>query len=199
MESSKPKRQTKQVPEANSSNLVQIRGGDAVEVLTESETYANAVHIRIKELLRRYEETYFEIARALFEVAARKLYLSMTPSYSSFEKYTEEAVGIEFRKARYLVSIWWWFGIEQRAPPRLLQQAQEIGWCVHPDTLVTTLDGAKPIWSIERGDQVMDAAGQWTKVLNKMVVPFEDAFKVKAVKCGEIIASEGHEIGRAHV
>lgn len=139
MKPSKLKQQAKQVLEADSSNLVPIRGGESVEVLTESETYANAVHIRIKELLRRYEETYFEIARALFEVAARKLYLSMTPSYPSFEKYTEEAVGIEFRKARYLVSIWWWFGIEQRAHPSLLQQAQEIGWTKSKE-LVSVVD-----------------------------------------------------------
>jgi len=118
----------KQIPEVESTNLVPIKGGDPVEVLTADETYANSVHLRIMALLKQYEETYFELARSLFEVSARKLYRSMDSKYPSFEKYVEEAVGIDFRKAKYLVSIWWWFGIEQRADPALLRGAQEIGW-----------------------------------------------------------------------
>jgi hypothetical protein len=99
-------------PAAQPTNLVPIKGGAPVEVLTADETYANAVHLRIMELLRQYEETYFELA----------------DTYPSFERYVEDAVGIDFRKAKYLVSIWWWFGVEQRADPKLLMGAQEIGW-----------------------------------------------------------------------
>lgn len=118
----------KQTPEAESTNLVPIKGGDSIEVLTADETYANAVHLRIMSLLKKYEETYFELARSLFEVSARKLYRQMDHKYASFEEYVEKSVGIDFRKAKYLVSIWWWFGVEQRGDPVLLEGAQEIGW-----------------------------------------------------------------------
>lgn len=177
---------------ARSANLVPIKGGAPVEVLTTSETYANSVHLQIMGLLKQYQETYFELAKSLFDVSAKRLYRQMDDKYPSFQLYVEEAVGIDFRKAKYLVSIWWWYGVEQGADPKLLQGAHEIGWCVHPDTLVTTMDGAKPIWSIERGDHVMEATGQWAGVLEKMIVSCEDAFKIKAVKCDALIASRGH-------
>lgn len=126
--------------DVKTSNLVPIKGGAPVEVLSADETRANAVHLRILALLRQYEETYFAMAQALYEVKAEKLYRSLDGGYSTFEDYCERAVGIDVRKAKYLTRIWWWFGIEQKASPRLLEGAQEIGWSKAKE-LVEIIDG----------------------------------------------------------
>lgn len=128
-----------QVPQANSSNVVPIRGGAPVEVLGADETYANSVHIEIQGLLRRYEETYFALAQKLYEVKEKKLYRVLDQKYETFKDYVE-ALGIEYRKSKYLTRMWWWYGIEQNANPKLLEGAQEIGWTKAKE-LVEVIDG----------------------------------------------------------
>jgi len=130
----------KKTPEANSSNVIPIRGGGkSVEVLSADETYANKVHLKIIGLLRQYEEIYFKMAQALYEVKRKKLYRSIDQKYNTFEEYVE-SIGVEFRKAKYLTRIWWWYGVEQNANPKLLEGAQEIGWTKAKE-LVEVIDG----------------------------------------------------------
>lgn len=127
------------VPEADASNVVPIRGGAPVEVLGADETYANSVHITIQSLLRRYEETYFALAQKLYEVKEKKLYRVLDKKYETFKDYVE-SLGIEYRKSKYLVRLWWWYGIEQNADPKLLAGAHEIGWSKAKE-LVEVVDG----------------------------------------------------------
>lgn len=178
-------------PMVEAVNVIPIKGGLPVEVIGADETYANSVHIQIIDLMKTYEETYFDLARKLYEVKEKKLYRALDQKYDTFQQYVE-AIGIDYRKSKYLTRMWWWYGIEQNANPKLLEGAQEIGWCLHPETLVTTIGGTRPIWSVSPGDTIMDESGGWTEVVENMVFGFDDAFKIKAVKCGELIASEGH-------
>jgi hypothetical protein len=130
----------KKAPQVEAAtNVVPIRGGMPIEVLGADETYANKMHIKIMGLMRQYEETYFKLAEALYEVRTRKLYKALDGKYNTFEEYAE-SVGVEYRKARYLVSIWEWYGIKQEKNPVLLEGAQEIGW-TKARYLVGVVDG----------------------------------------------------------
>lgn len=113
-----------------SSDLVQLSGAiGGVEVLSIDETYANAVHIRLLELKRQYESTYFEMARLLYETNVKRLYRAKScGDHKSFDTYVEHELDFNIRKAQQLVNIWWWYGIQQGAEPKLLSGAQEIGW-----------------------------------------------------------------------
>jgi hypothetical protein len=128
------------VPEADSTNVVPIRGGLPVEVLGADETYANGVHLQIVDLMRRYEETYFALAQKLYEVKEKRLYRALDGKYDTFQEYVETAIGIDYRKSKYLTRLWWWYGIEQNANPKLLEGAQEIGWTKAKE-LIEVVDG----------------------------------------------------------
>jgi len=181
------------VPSVDSSALVPLKGGALkTEVLSSDQTRAMKVHERILDLMRQYEETYFELARHLYEVKLDNLYRHLDGQYDSFQTYVEDALGVDYRKAKYLVRVWWWFGIEQGADPKLLQGAQEIGWCLDPHTPITTINGSKPIFSVGPGDVIMDENGGWTKVVENMVFNFDEGYRIKVVKCGTLVASEGH-------
>jgi hypothetical protein len=134
------------------TNVVPIRGRLPVEVLSEDETYANHMHIKIVGLMHQYEETYFNLAEALYEVRSKKLYRHLDEKYETFELYVE-SLGVEYRKARYLVRLWWWFGIEQNKNPKLLEGAVEIGWTKSAE-LVGVIDGRN--------------AGRWFKLAKEM-------------------------------
>lgn len=142
-----------QTPDADASNVVPIRGGLPVEVLGADETYANSVHIQIMDLMKRYEETYFALAQKLYEVKEKKLYRMLDGKYPTFQEYVEKAIGIDYRKSKYLTRIWWWYGIEQNANPKLLEGAQEIGWTKAKE-LVEVIDGRN--------------AGRWFRLAKEM-------------------------------
>jgi hypothetical protein len=126
--------------DVKTNNIVPIKGGAPVEVLSADETRANAVHLRVLELLKQYEETYFAMAQALYEVKAEKLYRSLDGGYATFDDYCQRGVGMDVRKAKYLTRIWWWYGVEQKANPKLLEGAQEIGWSKAKE-LIEVIDG----------------------------------------------------------
>jgi hypothetical protein len=125
---------------STTSNVVPLKGKIPVQVLSADETYANTVHLRIMDLMKKYEETYFELARYLYEVKFRRLYRVIGDGYETYQDYVELAIGIDLRKAKYLARLWWWFGIEQKGNPKLLQGAQEIGWSKSKE-LIEVVDG----------------------------------------------------------
>ena len=115
--------------EANTTDLAALHGGPVeVEVLTVDEQVAIDVHHEILELKKTYERTYFRMAELLYRVSTEKLYRRIGPGYKSFEDYSEQELEFSFRKAKYLASIWWWFGIEMAGHPKLLSEAHSIGW-----------------------------------------------------------------------
>lgn len=115
--------------EANTTDLAAVHGGpQEVEVLTVDEQLAVDVHHEILELKKTYERTYFRMAELLYRVSTEKLYKRIGPGYKSFEKYVEKELDYSFRRAKYLASIWWWFGVEMAGHPKLLDGAHEVGW-----------------------------------------------------------------------
>lgn len=99
-----------------------------VEVLGIAEERALAKHQRVLDLQHRVEKTYFELAEELYDISSERLFKAIGPGYNSFEEYVTKELGLGYRKAKYLASIWWWFGEEQKAHPALTSLATEIGW-----------------------------------------------------------------------
>lgn len=116
--------------QAQDSNLVALSGAPrGVEILTTDESEANKVHLRLLELRRVYEDTYFEIARLLHKVSSEKLYMAKSlGGYSSFDEYVESELEFKRRKAHMLTALWNWFGIEHGSNRKLINGAVEIGW-----------------------------------------------------------------------
>lgn len=111
-------------------NLVPLPGATgAVEVLTADETEANKVHLRIVQLKQRYQETQFELARLLWRVNEERLFTAKSlGAYDSFREYVESELGFSARKGQMLVTLHWWYGVQQKGEPALLEGAREIGW-----------------------------------------------------------------------
>ena len=156
----------KKAPDPKDSNVVPIRGGLPVEVLGADETYAHNIHLKIIDLMKKYEETYFALAQALYEVKAKKLYRVLGHKYNTFQDYVE-ALSIDYRKSKYLTRMWWWYGIEQNANPKLLEGAQEIGWSKAKE-LIEVVDGrnAKRWFKLAKDMNVVDL-GRAAKVAKK--------------------------------
>lgn len=111
------------------SNLVPLDGtGTKAEVLTVDEQRALDIHYEILELKKQYQETYFKLAERLYAVSTEALYKRVGPGYSTFEEYVETELDFSFRKAKYLAQIWWWYGVENAAHPKLMSIAHDIGW-----------------------------------------------------------------------
>lgn len=111
------------------SNLVPLDGtGSRAEVLTVDEQRALDIHYEILELKKQYQQTYFKLAERLYAVSTEALYKKIGPGYSTFEEYVETELDFSFRKAKYLAQIWWWYGVENAAHPKLMHIAHEIGW-----------------------------------------------------------------------
>jgi hypothetical protein len=111
------------------SNLVPLDGtGAKAEVLTVDEQRALDIHHEILDLKKQYQQTYFKLAERLYAVSTEALYKKIGPGYSTFESYVETELDFSFRKAKYLAQIWWWYGVENAAHPKLMSIAHEIGW-----------------------------------------------------------------------
>lgn len=114
-------------PEAE--NIVTLNGEmSGTNVLSINEEEAAEHHQAMLDLQAKYESTYFEMARHLYEISLKRLYRAAScGGFGTFEEYVE-SLGMHIRKAKQLITLWWWYGIEQRADPRLLNGAHEIGW-----------------------------------------------------------------------
>lgn len=77
--------------------------GTKVEVLTEKEARAVEVRGRVVEIKSSIEENYAELARLLHEVNGNGYWSSW--GFVSFQEYCESELELQYRKARYLVSI----------------------------------------------------------------------------------------------
>ena len=112
------------------ANLVSLSGAPGgVELLTSDETEANKVHLKIVELKRRYQETQFELAALLWRVNEERLFTAKSlGGYGSFGEYVESELEFSIRKAHMLITMHWWYSIEQHGDQKLLQGAREIGW-----------------------------------------------------------------------
>lgn len=89
--------------------------------------------LRTRVLVLRDEmgEAYFELGRLLHRINKEGLYVNwLGPDgkpYESFHDYVEHEVDFEFRKAKYLMSIWWWFA-EELGDKEVMEKVKQVGW-----------------------------------------------------------------------
>ena len=142
---------------SGTSNIVPIRGGAPVEVLSIDETEALKVHHEIQDLMKSHDEIYFKLAQHLHLVQQKKYYRKIDGGrYETFEDYIK-SISVESRKARYLVQLWWWFGIEHKDNPDLMVGALDIGWSKAKELVsVVNKRNAEEWFSIARTKNVAD-------------------------------------------
>lgn len=124
------KRGSSKSPEATSeTNLVAVSGApDDVKVLTVDETEANKVHMELLDLRRKHEDLNFEIARCLYDISHRRLFMLIGPGYKSFKDYVEGELLFKERKAKYLAQVEWWFGEVHGSHPEMYERVKKLGW-----------------------------------------------------------------------
>lgn len=115
------------------TDLVAVSGDDIVEpqVVTPRQEIADKLRRRVVELRTQLTEGYFEMGAILYRIQKESLYtLYIGPGgkpYDRFEYYVEHEVDFAFRKAKYLMSIWWWFAHEV-GDPEVFAKVKEVGW-----------------------------------------------------------------------
>lgn len=114
--------------------LAVVTGADVVEptrVLTQRQLESDKIRVRILELRSQMSENYFELGRHLFRVNTEGLYMDWRGAdgkpYQSFDEYVEKEVDFRYRKAKYLMHIWWWFA-ETLADRMVMERVKEVGW-----------------------------------------------------------------------
>jgi hypothetical protein len=110
------------------NSLAVLDGGDLGDVLSVTETTALKKHERLLVLKRQAETLYIEMAECLYWMNNNRAYRFIDGGYESFGDYVEKSLMFQERKARYLVDLWWWFGVKLEANPRLIERIQMIGW-----------------------------------------------------------------------
>ena len=120
------------------SNIIPLHNKDDLEQAE------NRLRTRVKDLFVQVETTYWELAKALYEIydgvpggyrgltsgdgareARRELFRKW--GYSSFEEYVEREIGIRRRSASNLRYAYWWFVIDQNLSDDLITQLKIIG------------------------------------------------------------------------
>lgn len=105
--------------------------GESIEATVVNNQDADAVRVRVRQLRDQMSDGYFEIGRLLHRVNRQGLWTHWRQPdgkpYESFKHYIELEVEFAFRKAKHLMSIWWWFA-EEVKDPSLPEKVREIGW-----------------------------------------------------------------------
>lgn len=116
-------------------SLARVRGDDVVEaeraVRDPSAADAASVRARVVQLRDDMANSYFELGGLLYRISRDGLYVRWHGPdgrpYQSFREYVEYEVEFQFRKAKYLMSTWWWFADKVR-DPEVVEKVREIGW-----------------------------------------------------------------------
>jgi len=120
---------TKDQEAPSETNLVAVSGSpDDIKVLTVDETDANKVHMELLEYRRQHEDLNFEIARCLYDISHRRLFMLIGPGYKSFKDYVEGELLFKERKAKYLAQVEWWFGEVHGEHPEMYERVKKLGW-----------------------------------------------------------------------
>ena len=120
-------------PVENSENLVSVTGSaiHVPQVLSEKQAENQRVRERVLVLRDQMTESYFELGRLLHRISQEMLYTQWSgpdgENYEKFSDYVEHEVSFQFRKAKHLMSIWWWFS-EQLGSPEVIEKVKAIGW-----------------------------------------------------------------------
>lgn len=117
---------------------------------------AEKLRNRVAELRDRMTEDYFEIGRLLYYIQQRGIYrLWEGPDkkpYETFSDYVEHEVAFKYRKAKYLMGIWWWFG-EKLDDPAVFDQVKSIGW-TKAAALVGVVDEKNVVQWVEKATEL---------------------------------------------
>lgn len=157
--------------EGDFSELAKVVGGaDVVDVKHRTEAVLAADQLRMRVLKLRDEmgESYFEMGRLLHRINKEGLYTHWrgpddTP-YQTFAEYVEHEVDFAFRKAKYLMSIWWWFA-EELGDRVVMEKIKQVGWTkaamlvgvVDSKNVDAWLSKAKALGVKELGDETRQA------------------------------------------
>jgi len=114
--------------------LAVVSGGAAVVDISRSASrHMDFDKIRSRVLVLRDEmgDAYFELGRLLYRINRDGLYVNWEgpdgSPYKSFYDYVEFEVDFAFRKAKYLMSIWWWFA-EELGDQLVMEKIKQVGW-----------------------------------------------------------------------
>jgi hypothetical protein len=114
------------------------------------------IRTRVIQLRDEMTDNYFEMGALLYRVSKEHLYRHWKgpdgKPYDKFSSYVEHEVDFAFRKAKYLMSIWWWF-TEKLADPAVSERIREIGWG-KAACLVGVVDGQNVDAWIERAKKL---------------------------------------------
>jgi hypothetical protein len=133
-------------------NLVQVTGGSeviAARDATQAQLAADKLRLRVLKLRDQMGEAYFEMGRLLHRINKEGIYTHWQGPdgrpYQHFRDYVEHEVDFQFRKAKHLMSIWWWFA-EELGDKVVMEKIKEIGW-TKAAMLVGVVDGKNvDIW-----------------------------------------------------
>ena len=151
--------------------LTEVTGGSEVMAArkeTVATLEADKLRLRVLTLRDQMGEAYFEMGRLLHRINKEGLYTNWeSPQggrYQQFRDYVEHEVDFAFRKAKHLMSIWWWFA-EELGDKVVMEKIKEVGW-TKAAMLVGVVDGknvdlwigkAKQLGVKELGDETKSA------------------------------------------
>lgn len=120
--------------------------------------------IRVRD---RMTDDYFEIGRLLYRINKDGLFKQWSgpdgKPYERFEDYVEAEVSFKFRKAKHLMSIWWWFA-EQLADPDVMTKVRGIGYS-KAAALVGVVDSDNvDVWVSKANEMTVNALEHEVKV-----------------------------------
>jgi hypothetical protein len=90
------------------------------------------IRSRVVILRDRMVQDYLEMGQLLHYISDSCIYKEWEGEdkqpYKSFKDYVEKEVSFAFRKAKSIMSVWWWFSEELNGDKKMLSQLRQIGW-----------------------------------------------------------------------
>ena len=140
----------------------------------------------IPTLLKNMENSFFDLSEALWIVSFYRLHKDW--GFKKLDEYLD-ANKIGRRTARYLISIWWWFGIAMYDHPEVLQKVKGLGW-----TKVSMLVGIVDHTNVDEWATKADALN--VKQLARLIKEYkgEDTEKDAMTRMMFVLAEEQAEL-----
>ena len=150
--------------------LVAVTGGATVvdaRGRAEAKAASEQLRKRVLSLRDQMGEAYFEMGRLLHRINKDGLYTHWRGPdgrpYQQFRDYVEHEVDFHFRKAKHLMSIWWWFA-EELGDKVVMEKIKEIGW-TKAALLVGVVDGKNvDVWVSKAKQLGIKELGEETRV-----------------------------------
>lgn len=121
---------TQEIPR---DNLVSVTGSAiAAPSVSARQQESDQLHARVLKLRDEMAGSYFGMGELLYRMSREGLWAyqnnpATRKPYEKFSEYVESEVGFQYRKAKYLMSTWYYFA-ETLGSPRVSEKIKEIGW-----------------------------------------------------------------------